>query len=84
MLDAVFSNDRDALLAAVPLIGALLLGFFRLDTLLAAPSRLRASDSASDRPASGRPASRRPPSGIDQDGQPILCDPDGRRQPLRR
>jgi len=79
MLDAVFSNDRDALLAAVPLIGALLLGFFRLDTLLASPQRLRPGPSAS-----GRPASSRPPSGIDQDGQPILCDPDGRRQPLRR
>ena len=39
MLDAVFSTDRDAVLAAVPLIGALLLGFFRLDTLLAAPQR---------------------------------------------
>lgn len=79
MLDAVFSTDRDALLAAVPLIGALLLGFFRLDTLLASPQRLRSSDSAA-----GPRASRRPPSGIDQDGQPILCDPDGRRQPLRR
>lgn len=69
MLETVFSSDRDAILAAIPLIGALLLGFFRLDTLLAAPSRVRP---------------RRPASGIDKDGQPILCDPDGRRQPLRK
>lgn len=74
MFDAVLSTDRDAVLAAVPMIGALLLGFFRLDTLLAAPPRVRPRHSASGRPAAG----------IDRNGQPILCDPDGRRQPLRR
>lgn len=69
MLETVFSSNRDAILAAIPLIGALLLGFFRLDALFATPPRIRP---------------RRPASGVDRNGQPIFCDPDGRRQSLRK
>jgi len=64
--DTPIHSDLKAVLVAVPMLVVLLTGFFRLDQLFAAPRR--------------RAAARRPPTGIDEDGTPILCDPDGRRQ----
>lgn len=60
----VLISGRDALLVAIPFIGLLLLSIFRLDHLIATPK------AALNR--------RRPPCGVDEFGEPILCDPDGR------
>jgi hypothetical protein len=72
--DTAIHTNLQAFLVAIPLLLVLLVGLFRLDTLFAASRR--------------RNVSWRPPSGIDKDGVPILCDPDGRRQsasrPLRK
>jgi len=64
--DISIHSSLKSILVAVPMLFVLLTGFFRLDQLFAAPRR--------------RTAARRPPTGIDEDGAPILCDPDGRRQ----
>lgn len=70
MHDTSIHSGLKAILVAVPMLLVLLTGFFRLDQLFAAPKR--------------RTAARRPPTGIDKDGAPILCDPDGRRQSVPR
>jgi hypothetical protein len=70
---AVLNSNLDSFLVAIPFLVFLLIGFFRLDEVFAAPKH--------------RGQARRAPCGIDADGRPILCDPDGRRwnaaQPLR-
>ncbi|MDR3752162.1 MAG: hypothetical protein P4K94_11830 [Terracidiphilus sp.] len=70
MHDIPIHSNLKAILVALPMLFVLLAGFFRLDQLFAAPKR--------------RAAVSRPPTGIDEDGAPILCDPDGRRQPVPR
>jgi len=60
--DTSIQSDLKAILVAVPMMLVLLTGFFRLDQLFAAPKR--------------RNAPRRPPTGTDENGAPILCDPD--------
>lgn len=67
MHDAVMNSGWDALLIAIPFLGLMFIGFFRLDEVIAAPKR---------------PLKQRRMSGsLDQDGNPILFDPDG--QPWR-
>lgn len=68
MHEPVLSSTRDALLFAVPFLGMLLMGMLRLDEFFVTPKRGHLP--------------RRPPSGVDIDGEPILCDPDGRRVPV--
>ena len=64
MHDTTIHSNLDSLLVAIPFLVILLIGYFRLDELFASPKhRVRA---------------RRSPCGIDEDGVPILCDPDGR------
>ena len=65
--EPILSSTRDALLFAIPFLGLLLMGMFRLDEFFVTPKR--------------RHLPRRPLSGVDIDGEPILCDPDGRRVP---
>lgn len=67
MHEQVLSSTRDALLFAIPFIGLLLAGIFRLDEFFVTPKRGHLP--------------RRPPSGVDIHGDLILCDPDGRRVP---
>jgi len=62
--EAVLHSGWETVLIAVPLIGILLIGIFRLDELFATPKQ--------------RPKPQRPASGMDKDGQPLLSDPDGR------
>ncbi len=62
--DSVLKSGLDTFLIAVPFVGVLLMGMFRLDTIFAAPKR-----------AVGL---RRSPSGIDKQGRMLLSDPDGR------
>jgi hypothetical protein len=70
MHEPVLSSDLDNLVVAIPFIVMLLAAFFRLDELFATPKK----------PA-GNP---RHPCGIDENGEIILCDPDGRRWDGRR
>lgn len=56
-------SNSDALLVAVPLVGILFAGYFRLDELVG----------KSKKPVK----SRRPMVGCDEHGLPICADPDG-------
>jgi hypothetical protein len=51
-------------LVAVPFLFMLMAGVFRLDEVFATQKQVARK--------------QRPASGIDEDGQPLLCDPDGR------
>jgi hypothetical protein len=62
--DAILQSGWENLLVAIPFVGLLLVGFFRLDEIIASPNR--------DRTA------RRPFCGCDEDGHLLLSDPDGR------
>jgi len=64
MHDAILGSGRDTFLIAIPFLGILVVCFFRLDGHFTAPKK------------AGRQP--RPPCGVDLDGRPILCDPDGR------
>lgn len=64
MLEANLKPGWDTILFSVPFLGMLMIGFFRLDTIFAAPRQ------------DGK--ARRPAAGVDEDGHPILSDPDGR------
>jgi hypothetical protein len=63
-------SSRDTLLIAIPLVLMVFISAFRLDQVIAAPkaSQLR----------------RRPVNGVDEAGEPILRDPDGRPSGTRR
>ena len=64
MQDAILQSGWENVLFAIPFVGILLVNLFRLDEIIASPKR-------------STPA-RRPPSGCDENGDPLLCDPDGR------
>lgn len=68
MSDAVLHSNWDTLLVALPFLILMLIGFFRLDEVLAAPKHRALAVHA-----------HRAASGTDEHGLPILCDPDGRR-----
>ena len=65
MHDIALHSGWDTALVAVPFIIMLAVGFFHLDEVIYTPK--------------SRSKKRRVPAGIDSDGSPILCDPDGRR-----
>jgi len=65
MYEMMLKWGWDTLLFAVPLLSMLLLGFFRLDEVVATPKR----------PA----VHRRIECGQDEEGRAILTDPDRRR-----
>ncbi len=64
MQDTVLQSGWQTLLVAVPSVGILVVGLFRLDELIASPKR--------------RKAVKRPASGCDRNGRLLLSDPDGR------
>ncbi len=67
MNPSVLSSGWDTFLFGILFIGLLLIAFFRVDEIFAAPAP---------------PSTRRRKStvtGIDEEGEPILCDPDGRQ-----
>jgi hypothetical protein len=60
---SVTLSNTDALLVAIPMIGILVVGFFRLDEMVGKPRKL---------------AARRPQvAGTDGEGHQICLDPDG-------
>lgn len=65
MQDPVLHSGWQSCLVGIPLVGMLMISFFRLDEIF-----------TSKKKPGGRP--QRPASGFDEDGEPILCDPDGR------
>jgi len=73
MQDTILVSGRGTLRVAIPFVFMWLFGVFRLDSLLATPK--------------GSLSRRRPPCGVDEHGEPILADPDGRvvsrRHPCR-
>ena len=64
MQDTVLQSGWQTFLVAIPSVGILLVGLFRLDELIASPKRRRAV--------------KRPASGRDRNGRLLLSDPDGR------
>lgn len=64
MQDTILQSGWESFLVAVPCVGMLLVGIFRLDEIIASPNR--------------RKAVKRPASGCDQNGRLVLSDPDGR------
>ena len=64
MHDSVLNSGWQTALVAVPFVFLLLVGVFRLDEVFVTQKRVSRS--------------QRPLSGIDQLGQPVLYDPDGR------
>jgi hypothetical protein len=70
LAESLFNSNRDIALFAIPLIFMLVFSVFRVDRIIAAPKV---------------PLSRRRPRcGIDETGQPIIRDPDGRLSASRR
>lgn len=69
-LDVPLRPGLDTFLYAVPVFVLVAIGMFRLDGLLARPKH--------------RPKRRRTQAGMDKDGLPVLCDPDGRNFSPRR
>jgi len=59
----ILRSGWEKLLVAVPLFGLLFASYFRLDEVLAKRKK--------------GPQLRRHGSGIDKNGEPLLCDPDG-------
>ena len=57
-------SNGDALLVAVPMVGLLIAGYFRLDELLGKPQK--------------KSEPRRQIAGLDEDGRQICLDPDGK------
>jgi hypothetical protein len=72
-MSSILVSNRDALLVAVPMVGILFAGFFRLDELFGKPGK------------PGKPVEkRRQMTGWDKDGRPICADPDGTFTPKPR
>jgi len=74
---SVIESNADAILVAVPMIGLLFAGYFRLDELLGKPKRRKS--------VHGRPF-----ASLDESGKAIGLDPDevvkiqGSKAPIRR
>jgi hypothetical protein len=64
VFDTFLHSDGEIILFAVPFICILLMSFLRLDELIGMPKP-------------GRKL-QRTACGLDRDGEPVLCDPDGR------
>lgn len=70
MHDIVLNSSRDTLLFAVPSLSLLVISLFRLDSVFTGP----------------RKASKvhRPGVRLNEDGEEVLCDPDGRTWSKKR
>ena len=60
----ILQSGWENVLLVIPFVGILLVNVFRLDEIIASPKRSTTA--------------RRPLSGCDENGDPLLCDPDGR------
>ena len=64
MQETILQSGWESFLAAVPFVGLLMVGLFRLDVIIASPKCSKAG--------------KRPFSGGDENGDLLLFDPDGR------
>lgn len=64
MRELALKSGWETFLFAVPFLGILLVGLFRLDELISSPKR--------------RLKKRTRPGGVDHNGEPLMSDPDGR------
>jgi hypothetical protein len=64
MHDMVLNSGRDALLFAVPSLSLLVISLFRLDSVFTGPRK------------AAKPL--RPGASLNEEGEEMLCDPDGR------
>ena len=69
---SILQSNLDALLVAVPMIGILVVSFFRLDELVGKSSKKRPVQP------------RRKIAGLDGAGRQICLDPDGTQQPAAK
>ncbi len=60
---SALQSNTDALLVAIPMVGLMFAGFFRVDELIGKSNKV--------------PKSRRQIGGLDESGHPICLDPDG-------
>lgn len=65
MQDPILHSGWQSCLVGIPLVGMLMISFFRLDEVFTSKKK----------PVGRR---QRPASGFDAEGEPILSDPDGR------
>jgi hypothetical protein len=70
MDQSILLSSNDTLLLAIPLLLMVFLSAFRLDQVIARPKKSLIR--------------RRPTCGVDESGEEIFCDPDGRRSGPRR
>jgi hypothetical protein len=70
MEQSILISGKDTLLLAFPLLLMVFISAFRLDRFVAAPK--------------GSKKRFRPACGVDETGEEIICDPDGRRISPRR
>jgi TctA family transporter len=63
MNEVMFTTGRDAYLIGIPLILLMLIGLFRLDEIFSKPKKTLKR--------------RRPSCQMDENGEPVLSDPDG-------
>jgi len=68
---SILQSNADALLVAVPMIGILVISFFRLDELVGKTKKRSVQQ-------------RRQIAGLDGGGRQICLDPDGTEQPSKR
>jgi hypothetical protein len=67
---SILISSKDTLLLAIPMLLMVFVSAFRLDHFIAAPK--------------GSQNRRRAACGVDESGEEISCDPDGRRSRPRR
>jgi hypothetical protein len=65
----ILESNADALLVALPMVGILFAGFFRLDELFGKPKKSQPP--------------RRQSTGLDKSGHQICLDPDGKPFPAK-
>ena len=73
MHEFYLTSTRDALLIGIPFVAILVMAIFRLDSLFAAPKGSSTTENK-----------HRKACGMDETGEPILVDPDGRPSEFRR
>jgi hypothetical protein len=66
LLMMMLLSNRDSLLVAIPMVGLLFAGYFRLDEVFGKPKKKQAKR-------------RTQVAGVDREGRPICIDPDGQR-----
>jgi hypothetical protein len=65
--EIILHSGWDSMMLGIPFIGMLFIGFFRLDEVFTSKGQTKTLD-----------RQRRSFSLVDENGEPVVCDPDGR------